>query len=109
MEIVLPGLKETDRTPALPVLLLLLPRQPAKDTAKATLKVRRKPEQQRCMNPPRVRFAGASIILIDWKTASVEGKVPCFKVPRLQSFKNRRCKERFTRILRPRKLKSKEL
>src|ERR1700686_2961257 len=43
---------------------LLLPRQPVRATTKVTIKVRRKPEPQRCMNPPRVRLPGASIIIM---------------------------------------------
>jgi hypothetical protein len=43
---------------------LLLPRQPVRAMTKVMTKIRRKPEPQRCMNPPRVRLPGASIIML---------------------------------------------
>jgi hypothetical protein len=63
IEKLLPGLRETLLTPALVGLELLLPKHPLRARANVMVRINKKPEQQRCMNPPRVQYPGASIQL----------------------------------------------
>src|SRR5208337_4797455 len=82
-----PGVSVTLSTPPLPGLLLLLPRQPVRAATQAMANVRRKPETQRCMNPPRGRFAGREHNVVGRKVASVEGLGAMFQGFKVSSFK----------------------
>src|SRR5258708_21554430 len=62
-EMLLAGLNETLCTALFPGLALFLPRQPVSMATNAIMIVIRKPELQRCMNPPRVRSAKREHIL----------------------------------------------
>src|SRR6266404_5819495 len=88
MEKLKPGFSVTVFTAPPLGLGLLLPRQPVRATTKVTTMVRRKPEPQRCMNPPRARLPGASINVGGRKTVSVDARFQSFKVARFQSFKD---------------------
>ena len=60
----LAGVSDTLDTARLPEGLLLVPRQPVRALTKVRVRIKRKPELQRCMNPPRARLPGASVLML---------------------------------------------
>jgi hypothetical protein len=78
-EMLLAGLNVTLCTALFPGLALFLPRQLVSMATNAIMNVIRRPELQRCMNPPRAVHKREHN-LDERKTVSVEGKVKGFKV-----------------------------